>query len=131
MKNKISENTELTLNIKTIVIIIASVAAVSAGYLTIKKDIDIAKENSKKVTTPYEFDKAVDRLLTKVEFNISQEAVKQIVRETQEKMHGGHTTMYQMLEEKFRESIKENRREIMQSIKESKREIIQVIKEQK
>jgi hypothetical protein len=131
MKNKISENTELTLNIKTIVIIIASVAAVSAGYLTIKKDIDIAKENSKKITTPYEFDKAVDRLLTKVEFNISQEAVKQIVRETQEKMHAGHTTMYQMLEEKFRESIKENRREIMQSIKESKIEIIQVIKEKK
>ena len=57
--------------------------------------------------------------------------MKQIVRETQEKMHDGHTTMYQMLEEKFRESIKENRKEIMQSIKESKREIIQVIKEKK
>ncbi len=101
---ELSEDTQLTLDLKTIAIIIAGVIALAMGYFTLKNDIKSASEKSQES-------------LTKIEFNISQEAVKQIVRETQTMMHGGHTTMYQMLEEKFRKQITDSKKEIIEEIR--------------
>ena len=107
---KISETTEFTLDIKTIVIIIAGAIAIATAFFTLKSDINSNAEKSQDT-------------LTKIEFNISQEAVKQIVRETQTMMHGGHTTMYQMLVDEFRGELKEAKKEIIDEMKEQARDI--------
>ena len=107
MSNKpptISEDTELTMNLKTISIIIFSVIGLATGYFTLKSDINKAEERGAEA-------------LTKVEFNISQEAVKQIVRETQTHIRDGHTTMYQMILENVRKEIIEAKKEIVTEIR--------------
>ena len=107
---KISESTELTLDIKTIAIIIAGAIAITTAYFTLQNDINNNDEKS-------------SDSLTKIEFNISQEAVKQIVRETQTMMHGGHTTMYQMLIDEFRSELKETKKEIIDEMKDQARDM--------
>ena len=104
LPTELSEDTQLTLNIKTIGIIIAGVVAIAMGYFTLKNDIKLASEKS-------------EEALTKIEFNISQDAVKQIVRETQEHIRGGHTTMYQMLTDGYRKEVIEAKKEIIQEIR--------------
>ena len=104
LPTELSEDTQLTLNIKTIAIIIAGVVTLAMGYFTLKNDIKSASEKS-------------EEALTKIEFNISQDAVKQIVRETQEHIRGGHTTMYQMLTDGYRKEVLEAKKEIIQEIR--------------
>ena len=101
---ELSEDTQLTLDLKTIAIIIAGVVTLAMGYFTLKNDIKSASEKS-------------EEALTKIEFNISQDAVKQIVRETQEHIRGGHTTMYQMLSDGHREEIQDAKKEIIEEIR--------------
>tara|TARA_R110000796_G_scaffold213248_2_gene329378 strand:+ start:1298 stop:1624 length:327 start_codon:yes stop_codon:yes gene_type:complete len=107
MTNKateISEDTQLTLNLKTIAIIVGAAIALATGYFTLKSDIKSASDQSQES-------------LSKIEFNISQEAVKQIVRETQNMMHGGHTTMYLDLTRETRKEIQEAKKEVIQEIR--------------
>ena len=104
---KISEDTELTMNLKTIGIVIFSVIGLSTGYFTLKSDINKAEERGAEA-------------LTKVEFNISQEAIKQIVRETQTHIRDGHTTMYQMILENVRGEIIEAKKDIITEIRREK-----------
>ena len=100
----ISEDTELTMNLKTIAIIIFAVIGLATTYFTLTSKIDKAEERGAEA-------------LTKVEFNISQEAVKQIVRETQTHIRDGHTTMYQMILENVRKEIIEAKKEIVTEIR--------------
>jgi len=102
--SKISEDTELTMNLKTISVIIFSVIGLATGYFTLKSDINKAEERGAEA-------------LTIVEFNISQEAVKQIVRETQTHIRDGHTTMYQMILENVRKEIIEAKKEIITEVR--------------
>ena len=104
LPTELSEDTQLTLDLKTIAIIIAGVVALAMGYFTLKNDIKSASDKS-------------EETLTKIEFNISQDAVKQIVRETQEHIRGGHTTMYQMLTDGYRKEVLEAKKEIIQEIR--------------
>ena len=104
LPTELSEDTQLTLNIKTIAIILAGVVALAMGYFTLKNDIKLASDKS-------------EETLTKIEFNISQDAVKQIVRETQEHIRGGHTTMYQMLTDGYRKEVIDAKKEIIQEIR--------------
>ena len=104
LPTELSEDTQLTLDLKTIAIIIAGVVTLAMGYFTLKNDIKSASEKS-------------EEALTKIEFNISQEAVKQIVRETQEHIRGGHTTMYQMLTDGYRKEVLDAKKEIIQEIR--------------
>ena len=104
---KISEDTELTMNLKTIGIIIFAVISLATGYFTLTNKIDKAEERGADA-------------LTKVEFNISQEAVKQIVRETQAHIRDGHTTMYQMILENTRKEIIEAKKEVIQEVRRRK-----------
>jgi len=101
---KISEDTELTMDLKTIAVIIFAVISLATGYFTLKSDISKAEERGAEA-------------LTKVEFNISQEAIKQIVRETQAHIRDGHTTMYQMILENTRKEIKEKKKEIITEVR--------------
>tara|TARA_R110000796_G_scaffold244014_1_gene366884 strand:- start:20 stop:349 length:330 start_codon:yes stop_codon:yes gene_type:complete len=104
LPTELSEDTKLTVDLKTMAIIIAGAVTLATGYFTLKSDI--AKSEKKSEET-----------LTKIEFSISQEAVKQIVRETQEHIRGGHTTMYQMLSDGHREEIQDAKKEIIQEIR--------------
>ena len=101
---ELSENTKLTVDLKTMAIIIAGAVTLATGYFTLKGDITKAEKKS-------------EEALTKIEFNISQDAVKQIVRETQEHIRGGHTTMYQMLTDGYRKEVLEAKKEIIQEIR--------------
>ena len=103
----ISEDTELTMNLKTIGIIIVAVIGLATGYFTLTNKIDKAEERGADA-------------LTKVEFNISQEAVKQIVRETQGHIRDGHTTMYQMILENVRKEIIESKKEVITEVRRKK-----------
>ena len=47
MAQKISENTELQLDLKTIGMIIGGAITLAAMYFTLQKDIDLAKEQPK------------------------------------------------------------------------------------
>ena len=101
---EISEDTQLTLDLKTIGMIIAAVVFLSTGYFTLKSDIELASEESKKV-------------LTKLEFSISQEAVKQIVRETQQHIKDGHTTLFLHLSDNIEKDIEKAESNIITEIR--------------
>jgi len=103
----ISEDTELTMNLKTIGIIIFAVISLATGYFTLTNKIDKAEERGAQA-------------LTKVEFNISQEAVKQIVRETQGHIRDGHTTMYQMILDNVRKEIIAAKTEVITEVRREK-----------
>ena len=104
LPTELSEDTQLTLDLKTIAIILAGVVTLAMGYFTLKNDIKSASDKS-------------EETLTKIEFNISQDAVKQIVRETQRHIRDGHTTMYQMLTDGYRKEVIEAKKEIIQEIR--------------
>jgi hypothetical protein len=56
MAQKISENTELQLDLKTIGIIIGGAVTLAAMYFTLQKDIDLAKELPKAEVSRTEYD---------------------------------------------------------------------------
>tara|TARA_B110000495_G_C22840922_1_gene490458 strand:+ start:67 stop:411 length:345 start_codon:yes stop_codon:yes gene_type:complete len=101
---KLSEDTQLTLDLKTIAVIIGLAITLAMGYFTLKSDIKAASDKS-------------EESISTIEFNVSQETVKQIIRETQNMMHGGHTTMYLDLTNGYREEIQKAKREIIEEIR--------------
>ena len=56
MAQKISENTELQLDLKTIGMIIGGAITLAAMYFTLQKDIDLAKELPKPEVSRTEYD---------------------------------------------------------------------------
>jgi hypothetical protein len=53
---KISESTELTLDIKSIIIVIGGVVSLVAMYFSLQKDIEVAKELPKPEVSRTEYD---------------------------------------------------------------------------
>jgi len=56
MAQKISENTEIQLDLKTIVIIVAGAISLATMYFTLQKDIDLAKELPRPEVSRTEYD---------------------------------------------------------------------------
>jgi hypothetical protein len=54
--NKISENTEVTLDVKTLIIIISFVVSFVGLYFALQNDIDLAKKLPKPQVTRTEYD---------------------------------------------------------------------------
>ena len=75
MSNKISENTELTLDLKTLVIIVSFVVTVVGMWFALQKDIDIAKELPKPEVSRTEYD-LKDQLIRETIMN-TQDKVEQ------------------------------------------------------
>jgi plasmid maintenance system antidote protein VapI len=75
MSNKISENTELTLDLKTLAIIVSFVATVVGMWFALQKDIDLAKELPKPEVSRTEYD-LKDQLIRETIMN-TQEKVEQ------------------------------------------------------
>ena len=75
MSNKISENTELTLDLKTLAIIVSFVVTVVGMWFALQKDIDLAKELPKPKVSRTEYD-LKDQLIRETIMN-TQEKVEQ------------------------------------------------------
>ena len=75
MSNKISENTELTLDLKTLLIIVAFVVTVVGMWFALQKDIELAKELPKPEVSRTEYD-LKDQLIRETIMN-TQDKVEQ------------------------------------------------------
>ena len=75
MSNKISENTELTLDLKTLAIVVFFVITVVGMWFALQKDIDLAKELPKPEVSRTEYD-LKDQLIRETIMN-TQDKVEQ------------------------------------------------------
>jgi len=75
MSNKISENTELTLDLKTLIIIVTFIVTVVGMWFALQKDIDLAKELPKPEVGRTEYD-LKDQLIRETIMN-TQDKVEQ------------------------------------------------------
>ena len=75
MSNKISENTELTLDLKTLAIVVFFVVTVVGMWFALQKDIDLAKKLPKAEVSRTEYD-LKDQLIRETMMN-TQDKVEQ------------------------------------------------------
>lgn len=75
MSNKISENTELTLDLKTLIIIVTFIVTVVGMWFALQKDIDLAKELPRPEVGRTEYD-LKDQLIRETIMN-TQDKVEQ------------------------------------------------------
>jgi Mg2+ and Co2+ transporter CorA len=73
MAHEISENTKLTLDLKTIAIVIGGVASLILMYTTLQKDIELAKELPKPE-------------ISRTEYDLKDELVRETIMNTQKKV---------------------------------------------
>ena len=73
MANKISENTELTLDLKTIVIVITFVVTVVGMWFAIQADIQLAKE-------------LPEPEVSRTEYDLKDQLIRETIMNTQEKV---------------------------------------------
>ena len=73
MSNKISENTELTLDLKTLAIIVSFVVTVVGMWFALQKDIDLAKELPKPE-------------VSRTEYDLKDQLIRETIMNTQEKV---------------------------------------------
>ena len=71
--SKIDENTELTFDLKTIVLIIGGVASLIGLYFALQKDIEKAKELPKPT-------------ITRTEYDLKDQLIRQTIIDTQKKV---------------------------------------------
>ena len=71
--SKIDENTELTFDLKTIVIIVGGIASLIGLYFTLQKDIQEAKEFPKPT-------------ITRTEYDLKDQLIRQTIMDTQKKV---------------------------------------------
>lgn len=73
MANKISENTEVTLDIKTIALVVGGAISFAGLYFTLKKDIELAKE-------------LPEPTITRTEYDLKDQLVRETIMNTQERV---------------------------------------------
>lgn len=73
MSNKISENTEVTLDLKTIALVVGFSVSIVGLYFTLKTDIELAKE----LPVP---------TITRTEYDLKDQLVRKTIMNTQEKV---------------------------------------------
>ena len=91
MSNKISENTELTLDLKTLVIIVSFVVTVVGMWFALQKDIDLAKELPKPEVSRTEYD-LKDQLIRETIMNTQDK-----VEENSDKLDKIDEKLYQII----------------------------------
>ena len=94
MANKISENTEITLDLKTIGIVVAGAISLVGLYFTLKKDIELAKELPKPTITRTEYD-LKDQLIRETIMNTQKK-----VEENSSKLDKIDEKLYEIIEKK-------------------------------
>jgi len=73
MSNKISESTELTLDLKTLIIIVAFVVTVVGMWFALQKDIDLAK-------------KLPEPEVSRTEYDLKDQLIRETIMNTQDKV---------------------------------------------
>ena len=91
MSNKISENTELTLDLKTLSIVVAFVITVVGMWFALQKDIDLAKELPKPEVGRTEYD-LKDQLIRETIMNTQDK-----VEENSDKLDKIDEKLYQII----------------------------------
>jgi plasmid maintenance system antidote protein VapI len=91
MSKKISENTELTLDLKTLIIIVAFVVTVVGMWFALQKDIDLAKELPKPEVSRTEYD-LKDQLIRETIMNTQDK-----VEENSDKLDKIDEKLYQII----------------------------------
>jgi hypothetical protein len=91
MSNKISEKTELTLDLKTLLIIVAFVVTVVGMWFALQKDIDLAKELPKPEVGRTEYD-LKDQLIRETIMNTQDK-----VEENSDKLDKIDEKLYQII----------------------------------
>jgi hypothetical protein len=71
--SKLNENTEVTLNLKTIGIVVAGAISLVGLYFTLKKDIELAKELPKPT-------------ITRTEYDLKDQLIRETIMNTQKKV---------------------------------------------
>lgn len=94
MSKSITENTELTLDIKTLIIIISFVVSFVGMYFALQKDIDLAKELPKPQVTRTEYD-LKDQLIRETIMNTQKR-----VEENSSKLDKIDEKLYQIIDKK-------------------------------
>jgi hypothetical protein len=94
MSKSITENTELTLDIKTLVIIISFVVSFVGMYFALQKDIDLAKELPKPQVTRTEYD-LKDQLIRETIINTQKK-----VEDNSSKLDKIDEKLYQIIDKK-------------------------------
>jgi hypothetical protein len=91
---KVGENTEVTLDIKTIAMILAGAVSLAAMYFTLQKEIEVAKELPKPAISRTEYD-LKDQLVRETIMNTQQK-----VEENSKKLDKIDEKLYEIIERK-------------------------------
>ena len=94
MSKSITENTELTLDIKTLVIIISFVISFVGMYFALQKDIDLAKELPKPQ-------------VTRTEYDLKDQLIRETIMNTQKKVEDNSNKL-DKIDEKLYQIIDKN-----------------------
>ena len=94
MATQLGENTKITLDLKTIAIVIAGAVSLATMYLTFKKDIEIAKELPKPT-------------ISRTEYDLKDQLIRETIMNTQEKVEENSSKL-DKIDEKLYEIIENN-----------------------
>jgi hypothetical protein len=89
MDNKISENTEVTLDLKTIALVVSFTISIVGLYFTLKKDIELAKE-------------LPEPQVTRKEYDLKDQLVRETIMNTQEKVQENSNKLDKIDEKLYR-----------------------------
>jgi len=89
MDNKISENTEVTLDLKTIALVVSFTISIVGLYFTLKKDIELAKE-------------LPEPQVTRTEYDLKDQLVREPIMNTQEKVQENSNKLDKIDEKLYR-----------------------------
>lgn len=93
MAKQIGEDTKITLDLKTIGIVIAGAVSLAAMYFTLQKEIEIAKE-------------LPEPTISRTEYDLKDQLVRETIMNTQEKVEENSNKL-DKIDEKLYEIIEE------------------------
>ena len=93
MATQLGEDTKITLDLKTIAIVIAGAVSLATMYLTLKKDIELAKE-------------LPEPTISRTEYDLKDQLVRETIMNTQEKVEENSNKL-DKIDEKLYEIIEE------------------------
>ena len=93
MATQIGEDTKITLDLKTIGIVVAGTVSLAAMYFTLKKDIELAKE-------------LPEPTISRTEYDLKDQLVRETIMNTQEKVEENSNKL-DKIDEKLYEIIEE------------------------
>ena len=89
MDNKISENTEVTLDLKTIALVVSFTVSIVGLYFALQKDIELAKE-------------LPEPQVTRTEYDLKDQLVRETIMNTQEKVQENSNKLDKIDEKLYR-----------------------------